>query len=607
MPRAPDLSGIALDGRYELLALIGEGAFGRVYRGRDNRLARDVAVKVIKPWWAEDPQWRRSFEREAQMLASINDSGIVQIFDVGTAPEGLYYVAELVAGESLADRLRRGPLAPSEACEIAARLARALARAHAQRVVHRDVKPANVLIARDGAIKVGDFGVARLAEGTSEGAAGTVAGTPQYMAPEQARGAATSPATDVYGIGVVLYEMLAGRPPFSGKNATDLALRHLHESPPPLPVVIPQELVEIVDRALAKQPEQRYADGAELAGALASARASLPMQELAHEAAHAPHSSRRSGAVAMLAPPETSTAVRADRELAAAEPLADAPVDETRVKPLLSSRRNFNPSERRQRVAIFATVLIVGLGLLLAALVLAPGHIRVPNLRRMTRARIIVAAKRAGFHPAFTNRYSQSPAGTAIDQTPSPGRSVSDGGTIAVVLSAGPPPVTVPKLIGSSLGDAEDVLAALKLQPEVTRVPAPGVAPGTVTMEPAAGMSRTPGSTVSLSVAEVPQPRALLSFAGEGNGQSQTFQIRGARWQVVYNMSYVGTCTFIFFCSGPSATVTNLGTGATLDSFGLSEGTSQTRVFRSGPGSYRIQISPGSDTARWSVTVEDYY
>src|SRR5689334_16665332 len=172
--RAPDLSGIALDGRYELHALIGEGTFGRVYRGRDRRLARRVAVKVIKPWWAEDPDWVRSFEREAQLLASVNAPGIVQIFDVGSAPEGLYYVTEMVEGQSLVERLRAGPVEPSEASEMAEQLARALASAHARRVVHRDVKPANVLIDLEGRVKVTDFGVARLAEGSSDGVGGTV-------------------------------------------------------------------------------------------------------------------------------------------------------------------------------------------------------------------------------------------------------------------------------------------------------------------------------------------------------------------------------------------------------------------------------------------------
>src|SRR5205085_1375273 len=181
----------------------------------------------IKPWWAEDPNWVRTFEREAQLLASVNDPGIVQIFDVGSAPEGLYYVTEVVEGQSLVDRLRDGPLDSAEAREVAEQLARALASAHARRVVHRDVKPANVLIAADGRIKVTDFGVAQLAEGSSEGAGGTIAGTPRYMAPEQARGEAATPATDVYGLGVVLYEMLAGHPPFDGSSPVELAFRHV--------------------------------------------------------------------------------------------------------------------------------------------------------------------------------------------------------------------------------------------------------------------------------------------------------------------------------------------------------------------------------------------
>ena len=280
MPHAPDLTGAALDGRYELHALIGEGTFGRVYRGRDRRLARPVAIKVIKPWWAEDPEWRRSFEREAQLLASVSDPGIVQIFDVGSAPEGLYYVTELVDGESLVSRLRGGWLDPDEAADIGEQIARALSCAHYQRVVHRDVKPANVLLSSDGRVKVTDFGVARLAEGSTDGLGGTVVGTPRYMAPEQANGAAPSPATDVYGVGVVLYEMLAGHPPFEGVTAVELLNRHLHEAPPPLPAHVPAELSGIVARALAKEQSERYADGAEMARALARARAEIDEREL---------------------------------------------------------------------------------------------------------------------------------------------------------------------------------------------------------------------------------------------------------------------------------------------------------------------------------------
>jgi serine/threonine protein kinase len=157
MPVAPDLVGSALDGRYELHELIGEGAFGRVYRGLDRRLHREVAVKVIKPWWAEDSVWVERFEREARLLARVSDPGIVQIFDIGHAEQGPYYVAELVAGESLAERLSRGPIPLAEALSVAERLCRALASAHSRGVVHCDVKPANVLLGDDGAVKVGDF------------------------------------------------------------------------------------------------------------------------------------------------------------------------------------------------------------------------------------------------------------------------------------------------------------------------------------------------------------------------------------------------------------------------------------------------------------------
>ncbi len=289
--RAPDLSGSALDGRYELHALIGEGAFGRVYRGLDRRLARAVAVKVIKPWWAEDSAWVQRFQREAQLLARISDPGIVQIYDIGHAEEGPYYVAELVDGESLAERLRRGPLPAAQARAIAEQLCDALAGAHAQGIVHCDVKPANVLITAAGKVKVGDFGVARLAEGTSQAPSATVAGTPRYMSPEQARGQPTGPATDVYSAGVVLYEMLAGEPPFVSGSAVELGLRHVQEQPPPLGAAAPAALREVVARALAKDPGERYRDGAAMAVRLARRRPG-PRRSLRQTGASEPEMAR---------------------------------------------------------------------------------------------------------------------------------------------------------------------------------------------------------------------------------------------------------------------------------------------------------------------------
>jgi serine/threonine-protein kinase len=615
--RAPDLSGIALDGRYELHALIGEGTFGRVYRGRDRRLARSVAVKVIKPWWSEDPDWVSSFEREVQLLASVNDPGIVQIFDVGSAPEGLYYVSELVDGVSLSKRLKAGPLGPVEACEVAGQLAQALCAAHAQRVVHRDIKPANVLITAEGRVKVGDFGIARLFEENAEGSA-TIVGTPTYMAPEQAHGRLGSPATDVYCAGIVLYEMLAGRPPFDAKTTVELALRHVQDPPPPLPEATPEPLVEIVDRALQKEPADRYRDGKALARALSRAR-----EELGDEDLPAQRPGVRSGAVGLLerevgtsttAPmvrsrsaPSDNTANTSVRDRPGHRTTPKGPTG-TRIGNPVSSRRNVNPSERRQRVAIFVCVLAVVGGMIAAALAIAPKHVRVPRLLGMNTGRVMATAHRLHLRLTLRHLHSTARAGTAIAQDPRAGSRVKEGAALSVTLSDGPPPVPVPKLVGYSSADAQSTVEQAKLHPAITMVPALGGAPGDVIAQaPRAGKRLAPGSTVTLSVGEPHRLRSLTTVQGSDDDRSVPFTIRGARWEIIYSMGYRDTCTFLLFCSGPSATVTNVKTGSTVDQFDLAEGDNKTRTFDTGPGIYQIAVSAGDDAAQWSIKVDDYY
>jgi eukaryotic-like serine/threonine-protein kinase len=580
IPRVPDLSGLALDGRYELHAVIGEGTFGRVYRGHDRRLARPVAIKVIKPWWTEDPNWVRRFEREAQLTARVSDPHIVQIFDVGHAEEGLYYVAELVDGASVAARLRDGPLPAWEACDIAEQLSRALGSAHAQRVVHGDIKPANVLISSRGSVKITDFGMARLLSGTSGEVTGTIAGTPAYMAPEQARGRGTTPATDVYSIGVVLYEMLVGHPPFRGESPVELALRHLQDQPPPLPSTTPPPLRDVVERALAKQPDRRYSDGIEMADALARSRGS------------------------------SSPTATADGSRAAPGSRASSPngVARTLVAPWWSPRRNVSLAARRRSIGLFSLVLALILGMVAAAILTAGGaRVRVPNLRGLTRDAI--SAKLVRAHLAFTARshYSSAPRGTAIAQTPGPGAQIDEGARVTATLSAGPPPVAVPGIVGFSSGDAESSLRQLGLKANVNEVPAPGATVGTVAGQtPSAGVKLLPGSTVSLSVAEAPQWRAVVGFTDRDGRASPSFRIRGTHWRIVYRMAYSGTCTFIFFCSGPSAEVTKSG-GGTVGGFDLNDGDHQVQTFSAGPGVYQIRVKPGSDSATWSAEVQDYY
>ncbi len=579
MPHAPDLEGCVLDGRYELHELIGEGTFGRVYRGHDRRLAREVAVKVIKPWWAEDPEWADSFGLEAQLLARISDPGIVQIYDVGQAEEGLYYVTELVDGESLAGRLKRGGrLAPWEACDIAEQLCRALEHAHAEQIVHRDIKPANVLISSRGRVKVGDLGIARLAEGTTEGATATIVGTPRYMAPEQASGLPVSPATDVYSAGIVLYEMLAGRPPFNGETAVEIAMRHVQEPPAPLPPGTPRSLERIVLHALAKEPGDRYQSAAAMA------------EDLAHARTRA--SSDGPG------PAEAPTNAGADGTRR--EP--------TRVAPRYTPRKNVNPAARRRTVAVFVFSMAFLGALVLAAIILtARPTVAMPRLHGLDRGAVTAELRHLHLTASFTKNFDEhAKPGTVVSQTPSLGTRIKQDSTVDVVLSRGPRPIPVPSLKGKSQSDATKRLDAAHLNASIKPVPAPGSQPGVVTRQlPSAGRDLHQHQTVTLFVAEAPRWRTVTSFSGEGGGQSSTFKIQGRQWRVVYQMTYDGTCDFVFsfLCGGPSAQVL----GPHPDSFGMSDGSGKTKVFDGGPGSYQIQIQPGLDNARWSFTVEDWY
>ena len=603
MPAAPDLTGRALDDRYELHAVIGEGAFGRVYRGVDRRLARTVAVKVIKPWWAEDTAWVERFEREAQLLARVSDPGIVQIFDIGHAEEGPYYVAELVDGESLAERLLDGPLETEEARELAEQLCDALGSAHAQGVVHCDVKPANVLLARDGTLKVGDFGVARLAGGTSQALASTVAGTPRYMSPEQARGRPTSTATDVYSAGVVLYEMLSGEPPFMHGSAVELGLRHLQDPPAPLPEHVPLELREIVERALAKDPAERWSDGAQMASAL---RAMEPISEgvragRAAPAEQAPAADMASSsATAVLEEQATVRVSPTERRAAATRVIAKRTPPPDAARPRVY---------RRRRIALAVALLAACAGALVAVLLAdASGHTTVPNLRGLPRGGVEARAKRLDVHPAFLASYSESTPGTAIAQYPAAGSRVAAGSTVRVTLSAGPPPVSVPNVVGQSTRAAQGALSGAGLHSRAREVVAPSSSPGIVVAQSPAAPHKAPrGSTVALSVAETPRWRTLTTFSGVNDGQSVVFRILGREWRVLYSMSYTETCELIFVCSGPSAKVRDAQGGPSFGSFELGEGSEQTHTFSSGPGLYSLAVSGGDDSARWSMTVEDHY
>jgi hypothetical protein len=610
MPHAPDLSGCALDDRYELRTIIGEGAFGRVYEGFDRRLERPVAVKVIKPWWAEDPEWVSTFQRETRLLARVSDPGIVQIYDVGHAPQGLYYVSELVDGQSLAVRLRRGPLPAWEARGVAAQLCRALAGAHAQRIVHRDVKPANIMLSSDGRVKVGDFGVARLAEGSTEGTAASIVGTPRYMAPEQGRGRPTTPATDVYSAGVVLYEMLSGAPPFTATSAVELALLHIHEPPPPLSPRLPSSLVGIVERALAKDPARRYANGAEMAEALLGARhvgtAERTSQRVlvgasAGQGGSAPPSHRVGGGGL-----EPNIPIRwvGEGGLRPRPPAASGPHG-TRRAPEYSPRRTVNPSRRRRAIAAVGIVIALLVAMVAAALVI--GHTtytRVPSVLHRSQGSAKAALRGAHLRVTTGSRHAMASAGTVIGETPAARTRVSRGSTVHLTISRGPAPVQVINLVHDSVGDAVRSLHQLGLRAVVRHVASPGTSPGTVVGQAPTDGMRPRGSKVTLNVAEVPQWRTVTTFDGRSSGP---VKIIGRHWRIVYRMAFNGTCTWVLFCSGPTARVLDAATARYVAGFGLQDGTGQIQSFDSGAGMYEIQVTPGGDDAGWSLQVQDLF
>ncbi|HEU4514631.1 MAG TPA: protein kinase [Nocardioidaceae bacterium] len=263
-------------GRYQLTSRFATGGMGEVWRAEDTVLDREVAVKVLKQEYADDPTFRARFEAEARNAAALHHPNVASVFDVGelldddgSGHRRPFIVMELVPGQPLSVLLRGGePMPPERASEVVAQAADAIAAAHAIGIVHRDVKPANLLVTPDGIVKITDFGIARAAASAAITQTGQIIGTPHYISPEQAEGRPATEASDIYALGVVLYECLAGQRPFSRDTPIQVALAHIREEVPPLDEAVPARLRAIVDKALAKDPAERFATAGDMAVAL---------------------------------------------------------------------------------------------------------------------------------------------------------------------------------------------------------------------------------------------------------------------------------------------------------------------------------------------------
>lgn len=552
---ADPLVGTLLDGRYRVDRMLARGGMSTVYAGTDQRLGRRVAVKVMAPALAHDPAFTDRFVREARTAAGLSHPNAVAVFDQGAQDTAggrvVFLVMELVPGGTVRDVLReRGRLGPAEALSLLEPVLAALAAAHRAGLVHRDVKPENVLITPDGAVKVVDFGLARaVAAPSTTTQAGVVLGTVAYVAPEQVTRGAADPRTDVYAAGIMLFELLTGSPPYAGDAAIAVAYRHVHDDVPPpssrVPGIAPA-LDELVQRATRREPGARPADAGALLAELALVRTDLglravPPRELAPRPdpatpapagpptrparASAPGAGPRprmpgAGATGVLTtggPPRSSTVL-----IPGAAPGGPGgwPA-ERRVR-------------RRRAWLALATVLALTLTVGGAAWWFGSGRFAVvPSLADLTRQGATARVQAADLEASFLIEPSESVAnGRVIRSDPAAGDRMLRGRTVTVVLSSGPPLVAVPGVAGRPRADAEAAVRGAGLVVAVTERASDEVDRGLVVSQQPAGGEVRRGSTVRLVVStgpdviRVPDVRGRSVDAARRQLQDAGFEVR---------------------------------------------------------------------------------
>ncbi|HYP23044.1 MAG TPA: Stk1 family PASTA domain-containing Ser/Thr kinase [Actinomycetota bacterium] len=486
-------------GRYAVLEPVGSGGMAEVYRARDELLGRDVAVKVLSARLSSDKSFVERFRREAQSAANLNHPNVVSLYDYG-ADDGAYYIVmEYIEGKSLGDIVAEsGALLPERAAEIASDVAAALERAHSSGLVHRDIKPTNIMVTNTGQTKVTDFGIARAlgqsTEQTQMTQTGMVIGTAAYLSPEQAQGNPVDARSDVYSLGCVLYEMLTGRPPFAGDAPLAIAYKHVREDPVPPSTVnpdVPRELDAVTLKALSKNPGNRYTTAAEMREDL----------------------QRFLNGQKVLATP-----------LMAAETAVAAPVS-TGTQVLRTTETEYAPpppEPRRGVWYVLAALLILalfGLGAwLLANNFLGGGdEVDVPNVVGLTEEDAVDRLERRGFEVDVEERPSDKPEGDVFRQDPDRGEQAEEGSTVTIFVSTGPEAFEVPDLRGEELRDARRELKQADLTVgTITRQPSEDVPPDTVLDQfPRPPAEVRPGDAVDLVVSSGPEAIPAPSVVGQ--------------------------------------------------------------------------------------------
>jgi serine/threonine-protein kinase len=500
------------DGRYRIMRKLGSGGMANVYLAEDQELGRRVAIKILNDRHAGDEQFVERFRREAKNAAGLSHGNIVSIYDRGEA-EGTYYIAmEYLDGRSLKELiLSRGPAPVSVAVDYARQILSALRFAHRHGIVHRDIKPHNVLVDADGHVKVTDFGIARAgaSQMTEEG---SIIGTAQYLSPEQARGTTVDQTSDLYSLGIVLYELLTGEVPFTGDSPVEIAMKHLSAVPPALRAKrpdVPQALEQVVLRALAKDPAQRYQSADEMDADLERVARGLSVSRATEEAATTVLRGAAYGDGA------GTTVIPA---LATAETIAP---------PRAPDYFDYAPPPRRR--SLWPWLLAV---LLVAAAVIAGFYVYrqiqdqlnqnapvgVPDVVGLREASAVHDIHAAGLETDVDHIHrlpnSAEPKGFVYDQTPNAGDRVGKGSFVDIYVSTGKAQVVVPDVVGDSSNDAVAALTRKNLVANVVKINSDKPADTVIAQDPKGGIKVTEKTKVRINVSSGPKPISIPDVRG---------------------------------------------------------------------------------------------